>query len=142
MNIPTLEVLTDIVSEVSYKNWKFRVKELENGYFLQVYFDALDLETNKLETQYGRKWYISKYMTKSEVVQSCFVACLKAEEHECRESFLYKGSQIFNPHYDVDELHSFYKNSRRDKRAPLISTTSQRQPHTTQSSDEENIDFK
>lgn len=43
-------------------------------------------------------------MTRSELVQTAFLACLTAEEHECREGFLYKEQRIFGPHFNVDEL--------------------------------------
>lgn len=125
MTIKTLEDLKDIVMDVSYKDgWEFRAKQLENGYFLQVCFEAHDAVTGVLTMQYGRKWYISKYMTKSEVVQTCFYACQKAEEHECRENFMYKNAQIFNPHYEIDELYDFCQHTIRDSRPnPKTQTT-------------------
>jgi hypothetical protein len=52
----------------------------------------------------GRKWRLSAWMTKSEVVQTAFMAYLAWMEHEVRESFKYKGEAIFSPHYDVDAL--------------------------------------
>lgn len=52
----------------------------------------------------GRKWRLSKWMTKSEIVQTAFMAYLTWIEHEARESFKYKGASIFGPHYDVDAL--------------------------------------
>lgn len=52
----------------------------------------------------GRKWRLSEFMTKSEVVQTVFMAYLAWIEHEARELFLYKGEPIFSPHYDVDAL--------------------------------------
>lgn len=53
----------------------------------------------------GRKWRLSWHMTKSEVVQTALMATLAAVEHETREQFLYKGQPIFDPHYDVEDLH-------------------------------------
>ncbi len=52
----------------------------------------------------GRKWRLSRHMTRSEVVQTALKAILTAEEHEVRERFKYRGRSIFDPHYDVDQL--------------------------------------
>lgn len=52
----------------------------------------------------GRKWRWSVHMTKSEIVQTAFMAYLAWVEHEARESFTYKGEKIFSPHFDVDYL--------------------------------------
>jgi hypothetical protein len=61
--------------------------------------------TGEVETQHGRKWILSKHMTKSEVVTTAFKAVMTAEEHEIREKFRYGGRMIFGPHFNVDALH-------------------------------------
>jgi len=122
MNIKTLDDLNCILKEINYvkDGWEFRSGKMGDGFFIQVRFYAVNstfIKQIDLELQSGRKWYISKYMTKSEVVQTAFHACLKAEEHECREMFRYKGEAVFCPHYSIDELYEFSKNSSRDSRA-------------------------
>lgn len=52
----------------------------------------------------GRKWLLSEHMTDGEIVQTAFLALLTAFEHEARETFLYRGEPIFDPHYDVEKL--------------------------------------
>lgn len=54
---------------------------------------------------YGGKAYLSQHMTDSELVQTVFGLFKSYEEHECRESFLWDGAQIFGPHIDVKALH-------------------------------------
>ncbi len=54
----------------------------------------------------GRKWRISAFMTRSEVVQTALKAVITYTEHEVRESFMYRSVPIFDPHYNVDELHA------------------------------------
>ena len=122
MTIETLLQLKQIVNQLTYKDQEFRIGELGDGFFIQVRFYAQDLNTNNIELQSGRKWYISKFMTKSEIVQTAFQACLKAEEHECRENFKYQDEQVFCPHYSIDELYEFSKNSSRDSRSTLETT--------------------
>ena len=53
----------------------------------------------------GRKWFLSPHMTRSEVVQTAFMAVLAAVEHETREQFKYSGQSIYDPHFDVNALH-------------------------------------
>jgi hypothetical protein len=60
--------------------------------------------TGKPMPWWGRKWYISPHMTDGEIVQTIFLACRVAVEHELREQFKYKGAAIFDPHYNLDIL--------------------------------------
>lgn len=59
---------------------------------------------DKGEWQKGRKFRLSIHMTKSEVVQTAFMAGLAFMEHEYREFFTYRDEAIFQPHWDVDDL--------------------------------------
>lgn len=89
-----------VLHQIQYKDWSFAVCEALHGAgsFLQVRFKAGGT------MQSGRKWYVSSFATKSEVVQTALKAVLTAEEHEAREAFLYRGAAIFGPHLDVDVL--------------------------------------
>lgn len=104
-----------ILQQVKYKDWEFQltwdeceVSRVANRY-LQVVFSApyepqMKGEIVKYALQSGRKWRLSPCMTPSEIVQTAFLACLTAEEHEVRESFLYKGQPVYGPHFDVERL--------------------------------------
>src|SRR5689334_18912147 len=88
-----------IIDDVQYDDWAFDlVPESDDRLFLRVRFKADG------GTQLGRKWLISKFVTKSELVQTCLKAVLTALEHEAREHFRYKGRGVFGPHIDVDHL--------------------------------------
>lgn len=95
-----------ILADVHYLDWRFRVEERGNVMFLQVQFDEPDLVTGTVEEQHGRKWILSQFMTRSEVVTTAFKAVMTAVEHETREKFRYRGRMIFGPHFDVEALHS------------------------------------
>lgn len=56
------------------------------------------------EKQQSRWWPLSIHMCKTEIVQTAFLCVLKAEEHEIRETFRYKGKAPFHTHIDVDTL--------------------------------------
>lgn len=112
-----LLTLTNIVKDITYKDWKFIVSKMGDGFYIQIKFIDIDIELpSSSQEQSCRKWYISRFSTKSEIVQTCLQACLKAEEHECREHFKYKNQAIYLPHYNVDELHDFCSSSTKDTR--------------------------
>ena len=52
----------------------------------------------------GRKWWLSRHMTTSEVVRTAFMACSAYDEHELREAFEWRGRRVFSPHLDVRAL--------------------------------------
>lgn len=90
--------------------------------YLQVQCEVRDRLTGQPKAWSGRKWNLSQHMTKSEIVQTAFLAVKTFVEHETRESFTYDGFSIFDPHYDVDRLVALRKSPgaldvREDKRA-------------------------
>lgn len=100
-----LDEMRKIVDKVHYKDWGISIHS-SNGkaQYLQVSFQALDVEEVKIKdvlTVYGRKWMLSDWMTESELVQTCLMAVLAAEEHEAREAFVYRGKRVFNPHISI-----------------------------------------
>ncbi len=105
----TVEDMRDIVDEISYLDWRINIYDEGDRSFLQCAFIANDLVTGEPQWQRSRKWFLSPHMTKSEVVSTALKAVLTAVEHEVRESFRYRGSAIFGPHFDVDALADFAK---------------------------------
>lgn len=64
----------------------------------------------------GRKWWLSRHMTLSEVVRTAFMALQAYEEHELREAFRFDGALVFGPHLSVEALRavSRHEDRRRD----------------------------
>lgn len=96
----TLDEAKQILFQCAYPGVRFEVTTEWNRAFLRV---AQDQEEDSV--MYGRKWRLSDHMTKSEIVQTAFLAIKTWEEHETREKFTYKGKAIFGPHLDVEVLH-------------------------------------
>jgi hypothetical protein len=109
-----------IVKSIDYKDWIFKVIEKNNLYFLVISVTNLNTKTNKSFTWNSRKWYLSPYMTDSEVVQTVFLAVKTAEEHELRENFKYKEELIFGPHINVNYLVTVSRFEPEDKRNEYI----------------------
>lgn len=95
------EMVQELVDRIEYRDWEFRVVGNPSDYYLQIWF--YDPDTG--EHWSGRKWRLSKFMTESEVVGTCFKAALTCEEHECRERFKFMGRAVYGPHIDVFALH-------------------------------------
>ena len=92
-----------ILDDVDFLDCVFHlILKVGHGLFLQVQFVAPCNDTGEEKLHKGRKWYLSPHATKSEVVQTAFLAALTAVEHEAREAFTYKGAQVYGPHGDVD----------------------------------------
>lgn len=104
-NYNNVNQIKAVLADINYKNWWFIVEQKDEGFYLQVAFMGPDSDNpTRVEEQHGRKWLISRFMTKNELIQTAFKAILTAEEHEVRENFLYKGRRILGPHIDVDAL--------------------------------------
>ncbi len=97
----TKEEVLGIIGRTSYLDWEFHLGDMGDGFYVQVQFDAPDSETGKVERQHCRKWYISKWMTETEVVDTLYKAVEAAVIHEMKENFQFKGRMIHNPHTSV-----------------------------------------
>lgn len=93
-----------VLAGIEYKDWMLIVGRDGDRDYLQWRFIATCVKTGERCTQTSRKWPLSKWMTVSELVGTAFKAAITAEEHECRENFLWGGKRIFNPHVDVRAL--------------------------------------
>ena len=99
------------MNDVQYLDWKFNIYLDETRPIMQIECDGICNVTGKPMKWKSRKWFLTPYMTKSEIIQTAFKAVLTAQEHEVREQFKYCGLSVFDPHYDVDELVKLRANS-------------------------------
>ncbi len=111
--------LSEIVKNVSYKDWTLKVGKKDDTFYLQCIFNAPDNYTKIIEPQFCRKWQLSEFMCVSEVVRTAYKAVLAAEEHEVQEHFKYKGQLIFCPHVDVEALVEIAEAKRIDVREEI-----------------------
>ena len=104
----TIESVWDLLSRVHFDSqrlaYTFVVGKMGDGYFLQVRYVDEDTETGEPERQHGRKWYVSRFSTDSEIVQTAFKAILTSLEHFAREHFLFDGVPVLGPHFDLQFL--------------------------------------
>jgi hypothetical protein len=108
--VKSLEDIQSIVRQVSLHGplagYSFIIRDTHGGIVLQATYLEADILTEVPEAQVTRKWLISPYATKSEIVQTAFKCILTSMEHRIREHFQYRGKRVFGPHFDVDDLYA------------------------------------
>lgn len=101
----TVEQIKEIVSAITYKpDWHIHLKDDGERLYVQIEATTLDSTTKQPCTWKSGKTYLSPFMCRQEIVGAVFGAIEKAEIHEMREFFRYKGTSIYNPHLDPDVL--------------------------------------
>ncbi len=103
----SLAEITQIVDQITYKRWQFRLIEKGDGFLLQAKWygrDSEDWASGPLWEQISRKWYISPYACEREIVDTAWALVERAENHESRELFRYHGEAIFNRHIKPEAL--------------------------------------
>lgn len=91
--------ILQIIERVSYRNWRFRGYAIPNvGVAVFAEFDAPEFPSGILALQESRRWLIPYTATEDDIVPTCLLLVLTAEEHEAREWFAYDGEQVFGPH--------------------------------------------
>ena len=59
-----------VLDEIDYRHWSFTAVSRAGRQYLQITFEDVDRDTGLVALQYCRKWLLSPYMTKSEIVQT------------------------------------------------------------------------
>ena len=97
-------IIADTECTIGGIRWTALWGSMGSGFYVQLAYSEPDVLTGQPAEQKGRKWYLSKHATKSEVVQTILKAAITSSEHMVREHFKYRGVAVFNPHFDVEDL--------------------------------------
>lgn len=116
-----LQQLGSILSAIELTDGgSYEFSALEEGEHLFLRYREYAQDSFKQVPQWlwqsGRRWYVSRHATESEVVQTALLAVLQFREHEVREHFRYNGARCFGPHIAVEALCSVA--GKRDLREP------------------------
>jgi hypothetical protein len=121
----TKESVENMVAEISYDpNYLIFVDEDKGGIFIQVgiigidnYMNAQSQDSQKIV--YGRRWRVEPQLPSSEILQTAFLALMKAREHEVRELIKYndknKATTPFSCHHDLPLMAMSGKTNTDDK---------------------------
>jgi hypothetical protein len=104
-----LEQIKNILNNINYKNWWFEIKEIQNdfGYLIRTCFMAKDADSDIIEKQECRWFFLNFNATETEIVRTAFKAIETAEYHELCESFFYLYKRIYHPHLDLHKMADF-----------------------------------
>jgi uncharacterized protein (DUF433 family) len=94
--------IQEIVDKISFMDRTFRLLPKGDGYLLQLSYYEADVETGEMALQRARKWYISPWMTETEIVETAFAACRRSMDHILKEHFTYKGRRVYSPHFGIN----------------------------------------
>ncbi len=103
-----------VMEQVTFPGYSFEVVgDFTVPTYLQAKFSAPytgpdGKPTGVTTLHHTRKWLLSKWMTRSELVQTAFKCVLTSVEHEAREQFTYRDVPVFGPHFNVEELVAIY----------------------------------
>lgn len=105
-----------IIDGIKFMDRTFRLMPKGDGYLLQLSYYEADIETGKKALQMARKWYISPWMTETEIVETAFAACRRSMDHVLKEHFTYQGERVYSPHFEVQARLKMCKDKKFDRR--------------------------
>ena len=101
----TKEEIRALLDLVAYEDWAFYLGEDGDRLYLQIRVEHGVDNVTGLPTKWsGRKWMLSPFMCRNEIVETAWKAAQTAVMHEAREKFKYRGRTIFDPHFDPEKL--------------------------------------
>lgn len=100
----TIDEIRESACQVTYLDWVFFIGGDQERPYLQLHFNSPCTKTGEMKEWHSRKWWLSQHMIHSEIIQTAYKAVEAAVLHEMRESFLYCGRAIYDPHIDVDVM--------------------------------------
>lgn len=111
MKMTELEDL--LLKEVAYKDWMPNLKNVYDllgariGWLFHWSFaapDNTDPSSCRLELQKGRQWFIPDGATRTNVINTLYLAAEIAERHEFMECFTVGGRILRDPHTEIPEI--------------------------------------
>lgn len=115
------EDVTTIISNVTFMDRKFILHNKGDGFLVQMEYMEEDVDNPDagLCVQKTRKWYISPFMTESEIVETCWAMVCRSALHIAGEHFEYKGARVYSPHFDINARIELANQKAFDSRIPL-----------------------
>lgn len=114
----TQEQIASILSKITFMDRQFLLTDKGDGFLLQVAYLEEDVEKPGTSPvlQKARKYYISPWMSTSEIVETAFLAVRRSMEHVVCEHFLYDGHRVYSPHFDIEGRIKLCQEAAFDKR--------------------------
>jgi hypothetical protein len=99
----TRQQIISIIDQIKFMDRKLRVMEKGDGFLVQMRYMEPDVEHPETgpQVQATRKYYISPYMTESEIVETIWLMVQRSQIHVASEHFTYKGRRVYSQHFSV-----------------------------------------
>jgi hypothetical protein len=101
-----VRLLSEALARCSYPGYTFHSCTDYNVFEIWATYEEADTATGKVEVQETRHWISPLENGPNAVVSTAFKCVLTSMEHRTREWFLYRERAIYQPHYDVEQLHA------------------------------------
>lgn len=113
--------IRSILDKVAFMDRKFLLMQKGDGFLVQMEYLEPDVDVPGSEptSQKTRKWYVSPFMTESEIVETCWAMVCRSQMHIAGEHFTYKGKRVYSPHFDVNGRIYLCEHDSFDGREPL-----------------------
>jgi hypothetical protein len=100
----TFDEIKAIIDGIQFMDRTFRLLEKGDGFLLQMFYYETCVENPGSEPvkQSTRKYYVSPYMTESEVVETAWLAVQRSQLHVASEHFTYQGRRVYSQHFDIE----------------------------------------
>jgi hypothetical protein len=118
----TRDEIQNILNGVRFMDRKFLLLEKGDGFLVQMSYMEPDVDhpENGPMEQKTRKWYISPFMSESEIVETCWACVLRSQQHVASEYFQYKGRRVYSQHFDVNTRIHMCEEFKFDGRMPRV----------------------
>jgi hypothetical protein len=99
----TREDIEKILKDVKFMDRTFLLLDKDDGFLVQMSYMEPDVENPEAGSveQKTRKWYVSPYMTETEIVETCWAMVQRSMMHIAGEHFKYRGKRVYSPHFDI-----------------------------------------
>ncbi len=100
----TREEIQNILKDVSFQDRQFLLLDKGDGFLIQMSYMEADVDhpADGPVEQKTRKWYVSPYMSETEIVETCWAAVQRSQLHIAGEHFRYRNKQVYSPHFEVN----------------------------------------
>jgi hypothetical protein len=116
----SLQDIQNIIDSIRFKDRSFKLMTKGDGFLLQMEYYEADVNKPGSEPvkQSTRKYYLSPYMTTSEVVETAWLCVQRSQLHVASEHFRYAGRQVYSQHFNVSARIEICDNEDFDTRTP------------------------
>jgi hypothetical protein len=117
----TLDQVKAIVDKVQFMDRRFLVLVKDDGFLLQMeyYEPDVDKPGSAPVRQSTRKYYLSPFMTETEIVETCWLCVQRSQLHVASEHFTYVGRRVYSQHFSIEGRILLCDTNDYDGRLPL-----------------------